>query len=243
MRNAVDNVAWKSNIGHGSAANPINTYCDFRPAGFAECAANTRRPANIMQRHFSSLYTHMFGTNARLLSPFGPTASDNASYFYAISWSLVRYSIDRHATSEAAFFSALTESSDVGVTNLANRAGVPLDRLLGGWSLALAVDDHPALAAPANADIQMPTWNFRNVYAGFNADLPGTYSQAYPLVPTALSLGGATTPGAITTLRGGGSLWYELAGTQTAPQLIRLQGTDGTQTIPSTLRVAITRIQ
>ena len=64
MRNAVDNVAWKGNTGYGSAANPINIYCDVRP-GFAECDANTRRPASIMQRHFTSLYTNMFGTNAR----------------------------------------------------------------------------------------------------------------------------------------------------------------------------------
>jgi hypothetical protein len=52
MRNAVDNVAWKANTGYGSFANPINVYCDVRPA-WAECDANPRRPASIMQRHFT----------------------------------------------------------------------------------------------------------------------------------------------------------------------------------------------
>ncbi|HYW08853.1 MAG TPA: hypothetical protein VE913_17960, partial [Longimicrobium sp.] len=243
MRNVVDNVAWKSNIGHGTAANPINTYCDFRPSSSAACNANTRRPANIMQRHFGSLYTYMLSTPGRSLSPFGPTASDNSSFFYAISWSLVRYSIDRHAASDASFFTALTESRDVGVTNLVNRTGVPIDRLLGGWSLSLAADDHPLLAGAASPDIQMPTWNLRNVYAGFNTDIPSTYKLAYPLVPTPLAFGAFTAPAPIDVLNGGGALWYELGGTQNAPQLIRLQSRDGTQTIPSTLRVAITRIQ
>ena len=39
MRNAVDNVAWKANTGYGSAANPINVYCDLRATG--ACAAGT----------------------------------------------------------------------------------------------------------------------------------------------------------------------------------------------------------
>src|SRR5690606_38577036 len=70
-RLAVDPQPWKGNGGYGSAADPINLYCDVRP-GWPECDANPRRPASIMQRHFSTLYTHLFGGNARLLSPFGP---------------------------------------------------------------------------------------------------------------------------------------------------------------------------
>src|SRR5690606_25129525 len=105
-RIAVDHIPWKGNTGYGSATNPVNLYCDVRPTGSAECDANPRRPANIMQRHFSSLFTHLFGSNARLLSPFGATASDNASYYYDIGWSLVRYAADRYAMDEAAFFQA-----------------------------------------------------------------------------------------------------------------------------------------
>ncbi|HYJ81074.1 MAG TPA: hypothetical protein VEW03_15785, partial [Longimicrobiaceae bacterium] len=235
-----DNQAWKSNIPYGTAANPINVYCDVRPEGWPECLTNPRRPASIMQRHFTSLYTEMFGTNARLLSPFGPTASDNASYYYAVSWSLVRYAIDRYGASDAAFLTALTQSTTSGPTNLTTQAGVSIDQLLGGWALSLYADDFPGLGSPST-DIQMPTWNFRSVYAGLNSDFPATYTLAYPLVPQARSFG-SFAPVGVATLRGGGVLWYEISGTQTAAQLLRLE-TDGGGPPSSNLRVAVTRLQ
>jgi hypothetical protein len=239
MRNAVDNVAWKANTGYGTFANPVNVYCDVRP-GVAECDANPRRPASIMQRHFTSLYTNMFGTNARLLSPFGATASDNASYWYATSWSLIRYSLDRYGASDAAFLTALTNSTTSGVTNLTAQAGATTDQLLGGWALAFAADDYPGLASPS-ADTQQPTWNFRSIYAGLNADFPATYTLPYPLVPQARSFG-TFAPVGVTTLRGGGVLWYEISGTQSAAQLLRLE-TNGGGLPSSSLRLAITRVQ
>lgn len=243
IRNAVDNIAWKGNYGYGSAADPKNIYCDVRPEGFPECLTNPRRPANGLNRHFGSLYTQMFGTNARLLSPFGATASDNASYYYAISWSLVRYAIDRYGASDAAFLTALTNSNTSGVTNLTARAGVSIDQLLGGWALSLAADDHPLLAGPANPDIQFPTWNMRSIFAGYNADFSaqGSFTAVYPQTPAQFSFGSFNTA-TITTLRGGGVLWYEISGTQTAPQLLRLENNGGT--FPSSnLRLAVTRIQ
>ncbi len=242
MRNAVDNVAWKGNTGFGSLANPINIYCDLRPTA-SECTANPRRPSVNMLRHFNPMYTEMFGQNARLLSPFGATASDNASYWYAISWSLVRYTIDRYGASDAAFLTELTQSADVGAANLSARAGgVSIDQLLGGWSLALAADDHPLLAAAPSADIQFPTWNMRSIFAGLNTDPNASgFTLAYPHVPTQLSFG-TFNPTAVTTMRGGGFVTYEISGTQTAPQLVRVQGSGGTA-IPSTARIAITRIQ
>jgi hypothetical protein len=185
----------------------------------------------------------MAATNARLLSPFGATSNDTQSYYYAISWSLVRYAIDRYGASDAAFLTALNNSSTTNVTNLAARAGVSIDQLLGGWALTLAADDHPLLAGPANPDIQFPTWNMRNIYASYNADYAGTgsFTQVYPAVPAQFAFGSfnATT---ITTLRGGGVLWYEISGNHTAPQLLRLQTNTGG--FPSSnLRVAVTRIQ
>jgi hypothetical protein len=238
MRTAVDNVAWKANTGYGNPANN-NIWCDVRPST-AACNANPRRPALLMFRHFSSLNTHLLNANARLLSPFGASPYDNASYFYAISWSLVRYAIDRYGASDAAFLTALTSSTSTGATNLAARAGVSIDQLLGGWALALAADDYPGLGAPS-ADIQMPTWNFRNIYSGFATDFPGSYSATYPVVPTPFSFG-AFSPVNVTELQGGGVLWYEVSGTQSAAQLIRMLGNAG-GSLPSSIRMAITRVQ
>lgn len=241
MRNAVDNQAWKSNIPFGSFANPINVYCDLRPTA-AECNANPRRPSVNMLRHFNPMYTEMFGTNARLLSPFGATPSDTQSFYYAICWSLVRYAADRYGSSDAAFLGALTQSTTTGATNLADRAGVSIDQILGGWALSLAADDHPLLAGPPSADIQFPTWNLRSIYAGLNTDPNASgFTLAYPLVPAQFSFG-SFNAASITTLRGGGALWYEISGTQTKPQLLRLQNNGGG--LPSTnLRIAVTRIQ
>lgn len=238
-RQAVDNLPWKANTGYGSATDPINVYCDLRP-GFSECDSNPRRPASIMQRHFTSLYTHLFGTNARLLSPFGATASDNASYYYAVSWSLVRYAIDRYGTSDAAFLTALTQSTSTGVANLSERTGVSTDQLLGRWATSLALDDHPLLTSSTD-DTAFATWNFRSIYAGLNQDLPSTYTMAYPLAPTQFGFG-TFTANSITTLRGGGVLWYELSGSHTKAQLLRMQGNSGAA-VPTTLRLAITRVQ
>lgn len=239
-RLAVDPQPWKGNGGYGSAADPINLYCDVRP-GWPECDANPRRPASIMQRHFSTLYTHLFGGNARLLSPFGPTASDNAGYYYAISWSLVRYAADRYAVDEATFFQALTQSSESGIDNLLGRVGVSLDQLLAGWTLSLVVDDHPLWSAAPDPDLQIATWNFRDIYAGLNADFPGSYTLVYPQAPTELGFGEFTY--FATTMRGGGSLWYELSGEHTAPQLLWIEGSGGVGPAPSTMRMAITRLE
>lgn len=234
-RQAVDGMPWKGNTGYGSAANPINLYCDARSTG---ACVTTRRPAAIMQRHFFSLYTQMAGTNGALLSPFGKTPYDNASYFYAISWSLARYAIDRYGASDAAFLTALTQSSTTGTANLAAQAGVPIEQLMGGWALSLAADDYPGLASPG-VDIQMPTWNFRDIYAGIQAD--GFSSLAYPLVPTALSYGAFSAVN-VSELYGGGVRWFQFSGVQSQPQLVRLLGNGG-GTLPSTVRVAIARVQ
>jgi hypothetical protein len=239
MRNAVDNVAWKGNTGYGSAGSPINVYCDVRTSG-SGCATG-KRPASIMYNHFSGLYTYLSGDSTSLMSPFGPSPSDNGSYFYAISWSLVRYAIDRYGTSDATFLTALTQATTFGAANLTARAGVSIDQLLGGWGLALYADDYPGLASPS-ADIQIPTWNMRSIFTGLNGDFGApSFPLAYPLVPTALTFG-ASAPLASTTLRGGGLKHFEFTGTQTAAQLLRLEANGGG--LPSTdLRIAIARIQ
>jgi hypothetical protein len=239
MRNAVDNVAWKGNTGYGSAGTPVNLYCDARP-GVAVCDANVRRPAVIMQRHYVSLNSHLIVQNPRFYSPWGPTPEDTQSLFYAISWSLVRYAIDRYGTSDAAFLTALTNSTTTGITNLAARAGVSIDQLHGGWGLTLYADDYPGLAAPS-ADIQFPTWNNRNIYAGLNTDFPASFTLAFPLVPTPLSFG-SVAPLVSLTMRGGGTRYYEFSGTHSAAQLLRLEASGG-GTASSSLRVAVARLQ
>jgi hypothetical protein len=236
-RSAVYNVAWKANTGYGSGAEPGSLYCDYRQTNAACLATDPSRPSLNVHRHFQGLYTFM--NNPTGYSPFGATSLGGSS-FYATSWSLVRYAIDRYGASDAAFLTALTSSTTNGTTNLTARAGVSLAQLMGGWALSLYADDYPGLASPSS-DIQMPTWNFRSNFAGLNSDFGGTFTRVYPLVPQALAFG-AFSAVAQPSIPGGGVAYYELSGTHTQPQLIRLQGSGGS-TLPSGLRVAIARLQ
>jgi hypothetical protein len=239
-RPVVDNLAWKSNVPFGSVSNPVSIYCDLRPLA-TECNANPRRPLVDMLYVFNQMYTEMFGQNARLLSPFGATPSDNARYYYAVGWSLVRYAVDQYGASEAAFLTALTQSTTTGVTNLTARTGTSIDQLLGNWALALYTDDYNA-AAIGNPALQMPTWDLRSIYAGLNTDPNASgFTLAYPLVPQARTFG-TFAPVAITTMRGGGVIWYEITGTQSLGQLLRLE-TNGGGMPSSSLRMAVARLQ
>lgn len=234
-RNSVYNVAWKGNTGYGSAASPGSVYCDVRVTE-ACSATNPRRPSLNMQRHFSALYTFMGAPHQ--YSPFGRTPFD-ASTFYATSWSLNRYAIDRYAASDAAFLTALTQSSLTGTANFTARAGVPLAEVMGGWALSLYADDYPGITA--NAAMQMPTWDFPGIYAGLEADFASTYTRAKPIVPTPVALGGFA-PLSVSAVYGGGVVYYELSGTHLQPQLLSLAGADG-GALGGTLRMAIARLQ
>ena len=152
----------------------------------------------------------------------------------------MRYAIDRYGASDAAFLTALTQSGELGLANLAGAAGVSPEQLLGGWALALYADDYPGLDG-ASADLRFPTWNLPSIYAGLKADFPRTYTRAAHLPAEPLAFGAfaaVSAPG----IAGGGIQYFELSGTQTAPQLIRLEGTSGGAP-PGTLRLAIARLQ
>ena len=248
-RNAIYNVAWKGNTGYGSAAAPGSIYCDWRReaavAGGSAClATNSRRPSLNMYRHFQSLYNFM--VNGRFYSLFGSTTDDTGSNWYATSWSLVRFATDRYGASDAAFLSALTQSSQTSTTNVANRAGVSFTQLMGEWSLALAMDDYPGMT-PLPSTPQMPTWNMRDIYTGMNSDPLLSFSRQWPLrlANTTPLTFGSVAPFNVPTLRGGGVAWFEISGSHTAPQLIRLGG--GTAAAPialgSTIRIAIGRVE
>jgi uncharacterized protein YjdB len=236
-RQAVYGVAWKGNTGYGSAASPGSIYCDVRPAVSACTASNPRRPATAMFRHFSSLYA--FLGNSSALSPFGKSASDDGSYFYAISWSLVRYAIDRYATTESSFLTGLTQSTTNGTANLSARSGVTNAELVGRWALALYADDRAGLGS--RVDLQLASWDVPGIYAGLKTDFASSYPRSVPLVTTTVSFG-TIAPTNYTGLVGGGIDYFELAGVHSAAQVMRVQSTTGGAP-SSTLRIALLRVQ
>jgi hypothetical protein len=106
--------------------------------------------------------------------------------------------------------------------------------------VAQIADNYPGVGSPSSAS-QNLTWNWRNIYAGLNTDFPATYTLAYPATGTARSFG-SFAPISVTTMRGGGVLWYNFSGTQSAPQLIKLQANGG-GAVSSNIRLAIVRVQ
>ncbi len=240
VRTKIHNAPWKGNTGFGTAASN-GLFCDFTLAD-ATCLANdaTYRPSWGLRRQFDELLPKL--QQPWNWSPFGDGTAQSGSVFYQTTWSLVRYTMDRYAPTEEGFLNTLVGASTTGTTNLAARAGVPFETILGGWGLALFADDYPGLAG-ASADIQYQTWNLRNIYAGLNAQPAwvARYPAAFPVVPTVLTWGAFTQR--VTGVRGGAHMLFEIAGTPSANQLINIGSTTGGAGAPGTLRIAITRVQ
>jgi hypothetical protein len=239
VRQYLHKVPWRGNTGFGSAATN-GIFCDFHPENATCNAADTlRRPGYGMRRHFNELRNKLI--QPWNFSVYGDALGQSGSTFYQTSWSLIRYAIDRYATSDAEFLTALTNSSGSGIANLSALAGTSSDRLLGGWALALYADDFPGLLAPS-ADLQIPTWDLRGIYAGLNGDASwsGQFSSRFMLQPVPLTFGSFTSPR--TGLRGGANAYFELAGSPTQPQVLTVRAIGGGN--PSqNLRVAIARLQ
>jgi hypothetical protein len=236
-RNAVYNVPWRGNTGYGGADNPGSVWCDVRPSWAVCNGTNPRRPSSSMFNHFATLYA--FLGNPGGLSPFGRAPGDASAVFYAASWSLVRYAVDRFASSEQAFFTALNQSTTSGAANLAARSGISMNELLGRWALALYADDRPGLTG--RPELQFATWNMADVYTGMRTDFPSSYPRVAPLVTTPLSFG-TFAPLQRTGLVGGGIDYFEFSGTNSGGQAVRIESLAGGP--PSgVLRMAILRVQ
>ena len=238
-RQVLHHTAFGGNAGYGTAASN-GLYCDFNPSN-ATCLGNDplRRPSFGARRSFNEL-------RPRLLepwnwSPYGDATGQTGSVFYQTAWSLVRYAVDRYGASDAAFLTALTSSNLIGTSNLASVAGIPMDQLIGQWTLALFTDDYPGLANPS-ADLQFRTWNLRSIYASLNADPAwvGRFTTPFPIQPTALSFGSFAAQQ--TGMRGGANAYFELSGSSSTPQVLTLRSSTG-GTPSSQLRIAIARIQ
>jgi hypothetical protein len=239
-RDSLNRVAWKANTGWGSATT-TGVFCDFNPSNASCLAADTlRRPAYGMRRQFNEIRSKLL--EPWNWSPFGDGSGQSGSVFYQTVWSLVRYTIDRYAGSEAGFFQSLTNTTLEGTANLSAVSGVPFERLIGGWGLALYADDYPDMPT-GNRDIDFPTWNLRSIYAGLNADpvWRATYPTAFPMQAVALPFGSFSTTRL--GIRGGAQAYYELGGTHTAAQLINIRNAVGGGVIPADARVAIVRLQ
>lgn len=235
MRDKVLRAPWKSNVGYGSAGSGV--FCDFH-CSEASCIATDRlrRPVRGVSGLFDRLREKLVRPWDR--SPFGDGTDQADATFYSSAWSFIRYVADRYATSEETFYSALINSNTAGVANLSAAAGAPIDEMLGGWGLALYLDELSGTGT--SATFNLPSWNSREIYAGL-ATSPrwaGRWSDPTVLRPEQLSPNGI----AGRTLRGGASTVYELNGLTEPSQLLDLRSSSSS-TASLSLRIGVIRLQ
>lgn len=227
LRNNIYNTAWK-----GDARYSATLYCDVRPT-FAQCAG---APYGMFS-HFNTLYSVLEAPGASSL--FGRVA-DNDFNFYALAWSFSRWADDRFASTDASFLRAITQATTTtGMASISALTGQSVDEMMGQWTLSLDLDGDAAF--PANLDVQFPTWNTRDIYAGMSTDFPGYFPQAFPLVPTALPAGAFAVDNA--GIHGGAFAMYELTTDATSGQTLSLLGAGGSGPAAYSLRIAIARRQ
>ena len=229
---AVYNQAQRSNILYGDASNPAGPYCDVRPS-FAAC---TGKPLTT-SAHFQGLHREWY-VAPESHSPLGRTAAEDFS-FYNTGWSLVRWAVDQSIAAEAAFLSALTQETDLrGIANLSARTGRTFVQMLPEWTFALALDDYPGFETLL-ANIKMPSWHFRDVFSGLNADFPTVFAPAWPLAVTPNTFGAFTATGGVFP---GAAQFFTVSGSQAAKQLIELKASGSDADAPAELRIAIVRV-
>jgi hypothetical protein len=216
---------WKGNTTYRSSI-----YCDARQTT-AECAD---RPY-VMMNHFSLLYDYL--ASVETLTPLGRATATDYS-FYGSAWAFVRWVIDQHAASDAAFLKPLTQEGTLtGLANISARVDRPFGELLGDWSLAMAVDDYPNLTV-LRQQLTFPSWQTRDIFLALNRDFPG-FPRSVPLATRLVPYG---TFAIDVTVRGGTAAIFELSGVQTSTQLLELRTSTGGPP-PDNMRIAIVRVQ
>lgn len=214
---------WKGNVGFSTTVRCEVYQCDDRPL--------------MMWKHFSVLQQYMRGVDT--LTPIGAAASGDFTY-YASGWSLVRWAADQYATDESKWLKELVRgSAATGLANLAQLTGRPAVEMLADWALANAVDDLAGFT-PKRAQLRFPSWNIADVNGGLSSTYPTSFLAA-PLKARAMSFGSFTLP--VARLRAFSSSYFSFDGEQVGSQLLELRGENGAAAPPSTLRVAIVRVE
>jgi hypothetical protein len=219
-------TAWKGDATYGETL-----YCDVRP-DWPECAG---RPFSMFNA-FALLYE--FARPARRHSPLGWTADDDFT-FYGSAWSLLRWTVDHHATGEETFLRELIqEPMRTGVENLEARAGRPFADLATDWMLASVADN---LLTTERPQLRHPSWHTRSVFAGMSGDFPDVFPHGFPFEFFPLTGPSRSSLTPVDEVRGGSAAFFDVTN-YPATQLLELRALGGGPPDPA-LRMAIVRVQ
>ncbi len=142
------------------------------------------------------------------------------------TWEFLRYAADRKATTDGTIWFDLVNSQTSGISNVQNVFGITITDWVNDFATAQYADD-AGLGVPAR--YTYPSWNFRDIFAGFQC------CSQLPLHVRAVLNG---TPASV-TLSGGGTAYFRFAEGGASPTTVSLQSQG--QPVPSTLKATIIR--
>ncbi len=211
----------RQNIGWTESVYCEMLRCDDRPI--------------VMWGHFPALHDYFAGADS--LTPLGGASASDFT-FYASGWSLVRWTLDHHASDEGAFLRDLVRGTGVsGIEALALRTGRPAEELLAEWSLANLLDDRPGFT-PERSTLSFPSWNLPELMAGL-ADMHSARYSAAPLRVHELR-GDAQV--VVPQLRAFSASFLEAVVEGGGAQLVELRGAGG-EGVSAAIRMAVVRVE
>jgi uncharacterized protein YjdB len=224
-------ATWK-----GNATYENTMFCDVRPTDPA-CGGQP----SIIRDHFLFLFSYLEGIEAK--SYFSPAGFDNT--VYGSGWLLARWAADHHATDEAAFFRALTQSFTLtGLRNVEARLGREFASFHPEFMMSLYADDVAEFTPSASGRYTIPSWNMRNMFLGVSQDFTrgGEPIPAFPLRVRSFPFGVFNAD--VGASVGGAASYVELSGTPAGPQVLDLRS-PGAKALPldTPLRLVILRLQ
>jgi hypothetical protein len=215
----------------GNVDYQSSIFCELRPTN-ATCQPS--KPVSLFDHFY---WLSQFAQDPETKSPIDSPSGDFS--VYGSGWLFVRWLLD-DAASESAFLSAIAhETQRPGVESIEARTGKSFTELIADWGTAFALDDYPGFS-PANQKYRILSWNVRDIYSRLNTDLPSTFTQPFPLKSRSAGFGQFIID--ISGVRGGSMSIFEIAGTQSAKQLLEFKGAAGTE-FPAEFRINIARVQ
>jgi hypothetical protein len=220
--------ALHGNTWRGNASYFGTLECEVRP-NTVGCGGGVF----VMGNHFGFLHEFLQGFEQKSI-----LSGTDDNDIYGSSWLFTRWLTDTYGgADEGTFLRSIVKAvTTTGVDNVTGPSGKTWPELLSQFTLMLATDDLPGVAAPNTES----SWNLPAIFAGYNSDFPNSRVA----VPLAMRTGafGSSFVATVNSLRGGGAMLLKLNGpAASTTQLLDLHAISGP--LNSNIGMAVLRIQ